>query len=171
MGLAHVSLGRYMSERRGSSFRTRDTDDDSWKLSEHVFKKTGAKSTRAIHYELEIECTKDVIEDFNSKGDLGVILQFKGFNFFGNQFTKHERDCEPNLCVYSIPINYKEKDAELILSTQGNVLESKVQLRMGDSKSLFSDKTVIQETIETYNPLSMDVKQTNGVTIISYKRK
>lgn len=169
-GLAHMSLGRYIAERRGSSFSTGNIERDSWDISKHIYKKPERKPTRTIRYEPKIECITDVIEDFNSDGDLGVILQFRGLEFLSDTFTKSKRDYGSNSCVYYASVNYKWNKADLILSTKENIFESKVQLQKGGNQ-LFSDESYIPKIMETYNPLSMEVIQKNGLIIISYKRK
>ncbi len=170
-GLAHMSLGRYIAERRGSSFSTGNIERDSWDISKHIYKKPERKPTRTIRYEPKIECITDVIEDFNSDGDLGVILQFRGLKFLSDTFTKSKRDHGSNSCVYYMPVSYKWNKADLILLTRRDILESKVQPRKGGGNLLFSDESYIPGLMETYDPLSMKVIQKNGLTVISYKRK
>ena len=174
-GLAHMSLGRYIAERRGSSFgmgsMERDSED-SWDVSKHIYnKKPERKPARTICYEPKIKCITDVIEDFNSDRDLGVILQFRGFKFLSNTFAKGKKDYGSNSCVYFIPVSYKGKEAYLILSTTGDIFESEVVLQRKGVNQLFSDEIYIPELMETYNSLSMEVIKKNGLTIISYKRK
>lgn len=174
-GLAHMSLGRYIAERRGSSFGMgcikRDSDD-SWDVSKHIYNKNlKKKPKRTICYEPKIECITDVIEDFNSDGDLGVILQFRGFKFLSDTFTKSNRDYGSYSCVYFTPVGYKRKEAYLILSTMGDIFESEVVLQKKWVNQLFSNEAYMPELMKTYNPLSMEVIQKNNIITISYKRK
>jgi len=164
-----ISIGSPMARRGGNPFNTEKTEGYSGDISKHVYKKTKPKPTRTIHYEPKIKCITEVIEDFNSKGDLGVILQFTGFKFLKNIFTQNRKDYDSNSCVYSTPVNYKDKGAYLILSTIKDIFKYEV-VPQRKGNQLFSDETYISELMEIYNPLSMKVVQTNGLSIISYKK-
>ncbi|MBU4501914.1 MAG: hypothetical protein KKA79_04925, partial [Nanoarchaeota archaeon] len=137
----------------------------------HVYKKPKKKPIKTICYEPKIECDKDVIEDSNSDGDLETILQFRGLSFLSNTFTKSRKDYGKDSCVYSAPVSHKGKKAYLILSTIGDILESEVVPQKKGANQLFSDETYIPKLTENYDPLSMEVIQKNGLTLINYKRK
>lgn len=169
-GLGHMSLGRYLAERRGEGFGGgTGFQGSSYDISQHVVKKAKNKPrTTTIRYEPKIECISDVIEGYNSDGDLGIILEFKGLNFLNEDFTK--KLSGKNECVYHSPVSFRNKEALLILSTAGNVLEYEVLPQRRGANQLFSDKAHVPKLTEAYDPLSMEVLQKNGLIIVNYKK-
>lgn len=173
-GLGHMSLGRYLAERRGEGFGggMGSMQGGSYDISQHVVKKSKIKpKITAVNYDPKIECISDVIEDYNSEGDLGVVLDFKGLEFLSDTFNKSKKYSGEDACVYFTPVSFKNKEARLMLSTRGDIFESEVVPQRKGVNQIFSDEAHIPELTEAYDPLSMEVIQKNGLTIISYKKQ
>ncbi len=146
--------------------------EGSWNgsVSEFVYKKSRQNPRIATVHAPKIECISDIVEDYNGDGDLGVILQFRGFGFLGESFTKSRNDYGQNTCIYYICVRYGNKEAFLILSTIGDILESEVVPQKKGVNQLFSDEIHIPELTAVYDPSSMGVVQRNGLILVSYKQ-
>jgi len=170
--LTHISLGRQSSERRqGFGVGNMNKDYESWDISQHQYQKPKPKKTTApkIQYEPKIECITDIY-DSDNKENFNLILQFRGIKFLNQSFTQGGRD-EKNSRIFYTPISYKGNQAYLVLSTKGDIFESEVVPQKKGIDQLFSNEFYFPDLIKTYDPLSMEVQQNNGLTIISYKRK
>ena len=171
--LTHISLGRQSSERRQGFGvgKIKKDDEDSWDISQHQYQKPKPKKTTApkIQYEPKIECITDIY-DSDNKENFNLILQFRGIKFLNKNFTQGGRD-EKNSRIFYTPISYKGNQAYLVLSTKGDIFESEVVPQRKGIDQLFSNEFYFPDLIKTYDPLSMEVQQNNGLTIISYKRK
>lgn len=145
---------------------------NSWDISKHVYKKPKRihPATTIIPDEPKIERISDISVDYNSDGDLGVILEFKGLNFLEGTFTKNGNYDGQNGHVYSTPVSYRNKKAFLLLSTIGDILESEVVPQKEGIDQLFSDEIHIPELTSVYDASSMGAALTNGIIVISYKR-
>jgi hypothetical protein len=166
-GLGHMSLGRYLAERRGEGFGggMGNMQGSSYDISQHIVKQAKSKPKPAtVRYESEIGCIPDIIEGYPSDEHLGVILEFKGLHFLSDTFTEHKG-------VYFTPVSFKNKEARLMLSTMGDILESEVVPQRKEINQIFSDETHIPKLTETYDPSSMEVVRKNGLIIISYKKQ
>lgn len=165
-GLGHMSLGRYLAERRGSI-----GPESSYDISQHIVKKSISKpKTTTTNYKPKIECISDVIEDCNIDRDLGVILDFRGLNFLSDTFTKSRKYSGQDACVYSTPVSFRGKEAILILSTTGDIFESEVVPQRKGVNQIFSNELYIPKLTKAYDPLSMEVMQKNRLIIVNYKQ-
>lgn len=173
-GLAHKSLGRYMAEKRekqGFGGGTGSMDgSEAFDASKHFAKKTKNKPKQpTVKYEPKIECISDVIEDYNNDGCMCVVLDFKGIKFLNDTFTKSKNDSIEDKCVYFTPVSFQNKEAQLMLSTEGDILNSEVVSKTNSPSPLFLDEIYIPKLTKTHAPQSMEVKQKNGLTIITYQ--
>lgn len=171
-GLGHMSLGRYLAGRRGEGFGGgTGFQGSSYDISQHEVKKAKNRPrTTTLRYEPKIECISDVIDDYNSEGDLGVVLEFKGLEFLSDTFTKSKKYSGEDSCAYFAPVSFKNKEARLMLSTMGDILESEVVPQRKGINQIFNDEFYIPKLTKVYDPLSMGVMQKNGLTIVSYKQ-
>lgn len=143
--------------------------EEPWDISRHEYKRPKKVQTFPV-YEPRIGLTSNIIEDYNGDGDLGVLLQFSGISFLRDAFSKSKRDYGQNSCVYYTSVRFREKEALLMLSTLDDILEFEVVPQRKGINQLFREEAYIPKLAETYDPLSMEVKQRNGIVTISYKQ-
>ena len=166
-GLAHMSLGRYMSEKRRS-----EEEDDSWDIKKHskseFNKRTGKRDViPIIKKEEQITSITDIFYDYNNEGDLAIIIEFKGFEFLGSTFDRAAGNPEP--LGYHIPVSYKELMSSLYLTSTGGIFEYKICKTSEDC--LFGKTLNIPELIHKYDSETMTPTLKNNWVIITYKRK
>ena len=99
-------------------------------VAKQVFQKPpiGKKTKPESLYESDgkIEWEVEVIEDYNGKGDLGIILQFAGIGLTEASFLRGRYYYGPDTTLFYSPISYKEKRTLLILATTGDIFELQV---------------------------------------------
>ena len=118
-----------------------------------------------------IEWTEEIIENYNDRGDLGIILEFTGIGGLTKaSFLRGRRYYGPDTTLFYSPISYKEKGTLLILATTGDIFE--LQVAAHKDVNIFFQKELLLPQLEiTHNPASMDVQQRNGLVIVSYNRR
>ena len=166
-GLAHMSLGRYMSEKRRS-----DEADDSWNIKKHskseFNKQTQKRAVIPVVYkEDRITSMTDIFHDYNNEGDLAIIIEFKGFEFLGSTFDKIAGNREP--LGYHIPINYKELMTSLYLTSTDGIFEYKICKTADDC--LFGNTLNIPELMHQYDTETMTPTLKNNWVIVTYKKR
>ena len=166
-GLAHMSLGRYMSEKRRS-----DDKDDSWDLKKHskseFNKRTQKREVNPVSYkEEQITSMTDIFYDYNNEGDLAIIIEFKGFEFLGSTFDRALGNSEP--LGYNIPVSYKELMSSLCLTSTGGIFEYKICKTADDC--LFGNTLNIPELMHQYDTETMTPTLKNNWVIVTYKKR
>ena len=144
-GLAHMSIGRYMSERK---LEKEDGDWDITKHSKSIFNKKIVKDTPKIILE-PINCDKIV-----KKGnDLIITLDFKGIKLsFDNN---------------SILVNYNGIVSDLILTTSGDIFEISIENK---TNKYFQDEIYIPELSKIFDPSTINISLENNSVIITFKK-
>jgi hypothetical protein len=171
-GLAHVSIGRFMSEME----RNRKTEDDNetWSVTKYARSDFNQKSkkeeTTPYIYDTEqkINCITHTFDDYNEEGDFVITLEFSGFEFSGDTFNRI--DFHNNTCCYFIPVRFQGKEACLYLTTIGDIFEYEVVSYKGSVTRFFSDEDFIPELLQTYDSSSMRVELAGNYIIITYKK-
>ncbi len=157
--------------RRVSRAATAGEQDWSQTVAKHVFQKPpGREKARPEPlYERgrKIEWKPEVIDDYNGKGDLGIILQFSGVELTGAPFlnSRHNRPDRP---VFYIPINYNQRITRLFLATGGDIFESQIVPDQMDVSPFFQEELYLPQLTTTHNPGSMTVSQNNKLVIVGY---
>jgi len=166
-GLAHMSIGRYMSIKRKS-----EEDDESWDITKYsksdFNKKSIKKITTPIIYDTEqkIKSIIDMFYNYNDEGDFAIILEFSGFEFLSSKFNRIDGNNDTR--SYFIPIYYKEKISRLYLTTTGDVFEYKINKTVDDR--LYGDNIYIPKLLQEYDSLSMTATLKNNWVIVTYKK-
>jgi len=171
-GLAQISLGRYLTERRDGigSFGNSEPLTSSEKRYT-VYKPK--KQMKKAQYQPPIEYDLEKME----YGEyLLLILTFIGQLSFTGNFTRSGKDYKEVYGQYA-PVYYTSvqygsegKEGFLILSTIGDVLESEVVPQKKGINRLFYDEKIIPELNGSYNPLSMVARVNNGIVTLNYSR-
>ncbi|MEI7500732.1 MAG: hypothetical protein WCK84_09830 [Bacteroidota bacterium] len=200
-GLAHISLGRYMSEM--SKIRKQEEEGDTWSVARYAKSEFNRKSTKKVPAsgiytsERKITCKTELIEDQNGSGDLVVCLQFDGIDFLAEQVTNYSYTYGTTRCCFLVPVTYinKAKEFYLLMTTIGDIFEYEVvrdnehcckgECLLGNVKKgisstgekefcpnrLFRGEAYIPELLHKYDPMSMQVAVTNNNVIVVYKKK
>lgn len=158
--------------RRVSREPTAGEPDWSQIVAKHVFQKPpGREKARPEPlYEMDrkIEWEAEVIEDYNGKGDLGIILQFAGIGLTEASFLRGRRYYGPDVTLFYSRINYQNKRALLILATERGIFESQVVLAQKDINPFFQEKLYLPQLTATHDPTSMTVFQNNKLVTVGY---
>lgn len=109
----------------------------------------------------------EVIEDYNGKEDLGIILQFAGIRLTKVSFlrSRHNKLDSP---VFYIPVDYNKRIARLFLATRGDIFESQIVPAQMDVNPFFQEKLYLPQLTTTHDPASMAVFKNNGLVIVGY---
>lgn len=140
-------------------------------VAKHVFQKPpiGKKTKPEPLYESDgkIEWEAEVIEDYNGKGDLGIILQFAKIGLTKASFlrSKHNKLDSP---VFYIPVDYNKRMARLFLATRGDIFESQIVPAQMDVSPFFQEELYLPQLTTTHDPTSMTVFQNNKLVIVGY---
>ena len=141
-------------------------------IKRHIFKKpTGEKSINplVIPENQRIMWQVEIIEDYNNAGDLGLIVQFSGISFMSTfVFERSRHNYGSDSRVFYAPVEYKNGQAFLILSTLGDIFESQVVSRMKDVHPFFREEIYYPPLLTFYDPTSMRISYNNGLIIVSY---
>lgn len=115
----------------------------------------------------KIKWNSEVIEDYNGKGDLGIILQFAGIEFteVSSLRSRHNR---PGMPVLYIPVGYLSKTARLILATRGDIFEFQIVPSQMDVNPFLREELYLPQLATTHDPASMTVLQNNKIVTVSY---
>ncbi|NVO02709.1 MAG: hypothetical protein HXX09_08370 [Bacteroidetes bacterium] len=167
-GLAHMSLGRYMSLNKRS-----EENDDSWSVPKFSKSDFNLKSKQEVakpksdKKEQKIKSIVDVLDNYNEDGDLAIIIEFSGFEFSNTTFTKV--DCKSDSSSFSIPINYKEKESQLFITTSEGFF--KYRIKKSQYNCLYKDDIFIPKLLKEYDSLSMTATLKNNWIIVTYKKR
>jgi hypothetical protein len=197
-GLAHMSLGRYMSEMAKN--RKNGEDYESWSVTKYAKSEFNRKSNKKpiSHFcsdsDRKIGCLINTFDDYNEEGDFAISLQFDGIEFLSDVVTTYSD--EPAQCSFLLPVSTirKEKESYLLLTTIGDIFEYEVVRNiqhccigdcfMGHSKKamsktgekefcpnrLFRGEAYIPELMTIYDSTSMHVVLKNNCVIVTYKK-
>ena len=160
-GLAHISIGRYMSEKN------RNIENESWDITKYSKSVFNQKSKNKNHNVHKIKCVVDILDEYNDDDDFAIILTFSGFDFLSSKFDKSYK----NDCSFYTKVSYQEATAYLVLTTIGDIFEYEVISDMKSDKRFFNDEIYIPNLLCNHDPLSMNVEMKNSCLIVSYKRK
>ena len=166
-GLAHMSIGRYMSAKRKS-----EEDNDSWDISKYSKSDFNNRTRRnpakpSVNKPEEIKSVTDILHNYNEEGDLAIIIEFNGFEFLSSTFDKTALN--PDTFHYYIPVNFNKKMSSLYLASTGGYFEYKINKAADDC--LFGDRIYIPELMQEYDSLSMTPTLKNNWVIVTYKKK
>ena len=198
-GLAHISLGRYMSEM--SRKRKNDDENDSWSTSKFSDSEFNRKAKNKIAtpaspgFEKNIICSAEILKDYNNDGDFAISLRFQGIEFSGDAVASYENERAQR--SFLIPVRYISGEIKscLILTTFGDIFEYEVvrdvkncsigECFMGHTQKgitatgekescpnrLFRDEAYIPELLEKYDSMSMHVALIPQGVIVTYKKR
>lgn len=146
--------------------------EQEW-VNKHVFRKPIAEKLKVCitPYEDErIEWQTEIIEDYNTRGDLGIILQFIGIDLTHASFVKSNRNYGPNSVVVYSPVGHRNKVAFLILSTFTDIFEAQVVPVKKDINPFFQ-REIYLPGLTNYDVTTMTVQQNNNLIVVSYRKK
>lgn len=152
-------------ERKRAGYTVDSNGDWSFDLSKHVCRKP-AQRPKARPQNPEITCTWDIIEAFNEREDLALILQFSGL-WLSEPFTKTKG---LEYCSYTAPVSWTNQTVILFLTTLSDTVEAKVQQDLQGALPLFKDTIRMENLSTTHDPMSMFVYHKNGIIVASYHR-
>lgn len=151
---------------------TAGESDWSQIVAKHVFqeppRREKAKPKPFYERDGKIEWEAEVIEDYNGKGDLGIILQFVGIGLTEASFLRGRRYYGPDTTLFYSPITYKSKRTLLILATTGDIFETQVVPARKDVSPFFQEELHLPRLTTTHDPTSMTVSQNNKLVIVGY---
>lgn len=142
-------------------------------VRDHVFRKPTKEDLTGslIIPEAErITWKAEIVEDCNSNGDLGIILQFAGIELAGTSFLRGKRNYGPDSAVFYASVGYKKDPVFLILATYGDILESQVVATKIDTRPFFSEEKYLSQLTVTHDPTSMTVSEKNRLIVVSYNK-
>ncbi len=139
---------------------------------ENVFRKPPPNGSKMPEADAgrKISLSTETMDEWNSKGDLGVILSFNGLNLNKVDFRRGVGDYGPDSAVFYTPVGYNGSPAALIVATFGDILETQVVPRRIDVDPFFRDERVIKE-LAACDPTSMKVLANNGIIVVSYQKR
>lgn len=147
---------------------------EGFSVQDHVIRKpTGERpSGSLVAPENErITWQVDTIEDYNSAGDLGLVMQFSGISFMSPPIFVRSRDnYSPDSSVFYSPVGYYGP-AVLILSTFEDIVESQVVPKTRDVHPFFREEIHCPPLLTRYDPASMRPSYDNGLVIVTYKAR
>lgn len=157
--------------RRVSREPTAGEPDWSQTVAKHVFQKPpGREKTKPEPlYERDgkIEWEAEVIEDYDGKGNLGIILQFAGIGLTRAPFLR-SRHNSPDSPVFYIPIDYNKRAVRLFLATRGDIFESQVVPAQMGVNPFFQEELYLPQLTTTHDSTSMIVFQNNRLVTVGY---
>ena len=198
-GLAHMSLGRYLSEM--NRIRQNDDDNESWsvrKFAKPQFnRKTHSTPTAKVLPGAvpKIYCKTARIERYNKAGDFALSLQFDGLEFLSDEVTVYPDAGLQNCFLVPVSCGVNLHESCLLLTTIGDIFEYEVlrdkdhccigECFMGFAKKtpsnpvqkefcpnrLFRDEAYFPELLTNYDPSSMQVFVKNNQLTVTYKKK
>lgn len=152
--------------------REQTTGEPDWNqiVAKQVFKTPPRWEKARPFYERggKIEGEAEVIEDYNGRGDLGIILRFAGIRFTEKPFLKSRRNYGPDSVVFYTGIGYKNSAACLILATRGDIFESQIVPAKIDVSPFFQEELYLPQLATTHDPTSMTVFQNNKLVTVGY---
>ena len=170
-GLAHMSLGRYMSEVAKN--KRAEEENETWHIPKYTnsgfTEKKKIKDIKQVKHNTlpAINCIISMIDDYDMEGNFAIEMQCKGFEFMSTQFERIENS---SLC-YTIPIEYLKKPATLCIMTVGDIFEYEIVSYNGKIVRICCDEVYIPKLLQTFDSLSMQVLLKDNCVIVTYKRK
>jgi hypothetical protein len=197
-GLAHVSIGRYASDKVK---RRKSEDENDWDVSRFARSEFNRKSGGKIPAPVISDITRKIndsiafVDDYNEKGDFAILLQLHGIALLGDTFTTcSTQSTRQN---YFIPVHYNNKEVEsyLLLSTAGDIFEYEIVRDINNcctgncfigkagkkiskpgekefcSNRLFRNEVFIPKLLEKFNWRTMEVVIKEGSIVVTYKKK
>lgn len=152
--------------------------EEDWRrgLDRHVFKQPAEKQTRTITHEGNGKITweTEVHEDYNGRGDLGVVMQLRGLSF--NQQVPFQLSREkwgPDCYVLQTNAIFLNKLVALMLETRPDVLTVQVVGKRKHELPSFQETVPFEprDLLKGYNLASMSAVRNNGLVIVSYNRR
>ncbi len=130
-GLAHMSIGRYMSEM-AKNRKADDEEGENWDIAKHTknyfTQKTGKKAIKPTHYSAEkkIECVIKQYDSYNSEGDFAITLRFSEIEFLNEIHASNT--IKSSQKSYFIPLlsENNENGSFLLLTTTGDIFEYEI---------------------------------------------
>lgn len=151
---------------------TAGAQDWSQIVAKQVFQKPPRREKARLEplYEMgrKIECIAEVIEDYNGKGSLGIILQFAGIELTEASFLRGRRYYGPDTTLFYSLISYKKKRALLMLATTGDIFESQVVPAQKDVNPFFQEELYLPQLTTTHDSTSMTIFQNNKLVTVGY---
>lgn len=155
-------------------FRESTDRETDWSqiVAKHVFKKPPEweqpkpeplyKGGGKIEWEVETH------ENYDGRGNLGVILEFTGIGLTKAPFLRGRRNYGPDSAVFYAPVDYDNKMVNLILATRGDIFESQIVPAQMDIDPFFQKELYLPQLTTTHDPTSMTVFQNNKLVIVGY---
>ncbi len=197
-GLAHISLGRYMSDMKN---RRKNEDDDAWDITRFARSEFNRKPNRKMTVPLVSDTMQEfndrvaLFDDYNEEGDFAIQLQFSGIEFLSDAFTSCSIGSARK--SYFIPVHFinNKKESYLLLTTAGDIFEYEVVRDINNcctgncfignsgkkiskpgemefcSNRLFRNEAYIPKILETHDWLTMNVVLTDTLIIVTYKKR
>lgn len=198
-GLAHMSIGRYMSERARN---IKEEEHDSWnieKFAKSAFNnKSEKKASKPAIYVAgpKINCSVSIIESYK-ESDIAITLKFNDIVFLGDSQPLNSTGIQGTAFFIPVSINKSLEVLFLKLTTIGDIFEYEIvrdikycacsdencfahmNAKSGfESKEkkfcpnrIFCDEVFIPSLLEKYNPLSMRVLLKENTVVVTYKNK
>lgn len=168
-----IGGGNLLGGVRGVSRESTAGEPDWSKIvAKHVFQKPPRREKARPEPLYErgeiIELEAEVIEDYNGKGDLGIILQFAGIGFTKASFLRGRRYYGPDTTLFYSPIIYQSKRTLLILATTGDIFEAQVVPARKDVNPFFQEELYLPQLTTTHDSTSMAVLKNSGLVIVGY---
>lgn len=146
--------------------------EQEW-VNKHTFRKPIVEKQKAhiSPYEDDrIKWQTEIVEDCDTKGDLGIIMQFIGVDLSQSSFVRSSRNYGSDKAVFYTMVGYKGKLPFLILATYSDILEAQIVPKKKDVNPLFLEEIFLPQ-LSSYNPASMSVSQNQGLVIVEYKKR
>lgn len=165
-----TALSRRRLEKRGFRFQSIQEEPDKrneFDGGRYLYQKPAPKVQREplLHENGEIK-VKFEVNDLN--GNLVLITeQIAGINLTHTPFIRCLGNFGPDSIVFYTPAKYGKLNVNLFLGTYGDIFGVQVTPPKGKTP-IFQDEQFLQELGKVYNPLSMTVKETNGIIIVTY---
>jgi hypothetical protein len=154
-GLANISIGRFMSERKKEN-KSENFFDVS-KFSKADFNKKNidvnvnkSTTTPVIFKIIESSASVTIDDKF-----IVVKIEFAGIKFSGSTFDKISNTAIIN------------NDVILSINTIGDIIDYSISI---DNKKIYINEIYIPKLLNEYDPSTMNVKIKNNSVIIKYKK-
>lgn len=167
-----INFGGTRIEEIGQKQPRQTKANQEW-IKKHTLRKPIVEKPKspAVPYENgHIEWETEIIEDYNIRGDLGIILQFVGLDLTQAIFARSTRDYGSDQAVFYAKVGYKGKLPFLILSTNYDIFEAQIVPAKKDLNPLFRKEIFLPQLAE-YKAESMTVSQNRGLVIVGYKKR
>lgn len=159
--------------RRASPGPTAEETDWSKTVAQQVFQRPPRRNnvrSEPIHGRYgKIEWETEVNQDYDGKGNLGIILQFAGIGLPNAPFQKGRPNYygQDVTLFYSL-VTHSDRQVWLLLSTCGDIFEAQVVPRKRNVDFLFQGEIYLPELATTHDPRSMTVVGNKGLVTVGY---